>query len=104
SVPAAPPSNITANNVSSTELEVIWRPVPQKYQNGIVLGYKVMYRRADGEYPIRNVTINNGSQLSHVLKGLKKYGPYDIRLLAFTVKGEGNVSESVFCRTAEDGE
>ncbi|XP_048582741.1 uncharacterized protein LOC5513116 isoform X3 [Nematostella vectensis] len=101
-VPAAPPSNITANNVSSTELEVIWRPVPQKYQNGIVLGYKVMYRRADGEYPIRNVTINNGSQLSHVLKGLKKYGPYDIRLLAFTVKGEGNVSESVFCRTAED--
>ena len=71
--------------------------------NGIILGYRVLYRR--GDKPLAgfdNVTLNSSS--FHVeITGLEFFTKYEIRLFGFTIAGDGNVSESLFCVTDESG-
>lgn len=40
-VPSAAPTNVTANAISSTEIQVSWSGVPVSEQNGLIRGYKV---------------------------------------------------------------
>lgn len=50
----------------------------------------------------RNVTVNSSS-LDAELPGLEFFTKYEIRILGFTVVGDGNISEPVFCLTDESG-
>jgi len=71
--------------------------------NGIVLGYRLFYKQADK--PINdftNLTVNS-AVLSVELDSLEFYTKYEFRLLAFTMVGDGNISERVYCMTDEDG-
>lgn len=40
-VPSAPPENVSAEAVSSTQILLTWTAVPESEQNGLILGYKV---------------------------------------------------------------
>ena len=100
-VPSLPPTDIRAYNTSSTSLTVTWNPVSQGYTHGIVLGYLVFYKRqqdVDGNF------INASSLvLSADLEGLDKFTVYVVKVLAFTIKGNGVISNETSVRTHEDG-
>ena len=71
--------------------------------NGIILGYRVLYRGEDKPLTgFKNVTLNSSS--FHVeITGLEFFTKYEIRLLGFTIAGDGNTSEAFFCLTDESG-
>ena len=71
--------------------------------NGIILGYRVLYRREDKPFTgFDNVTLNSTS--FHVeITGLEFFTKYEIRLFGFTIAGDGNMSEPLFCVTDESG-
>ena len=101
-VPSLPPTDIRAYNRSSTSLTVTWNRVAQGYTHGIVLGYLVFYKRQkdfDGNF------INSSSLvLSADLENLDKFTVYVVKVLAFTIKGNGVISNETSVRTHEDGE
>ncbi|XP_048577863.1 uncharacterized protein LOC5514077 isoform X2 [Nematostella vectensis] len=101
-VPDLPPSNLTAYNTSSTTIKVNWGSVPQGAQNGVILGYKVFYRHIDKLSEYYNISVVSAPEMSLTVLGLKKYGLYEVKALAFTIKGDGNLSSPVTCRTEED--
>jgi len=71
--------------------------------NGIVLGYRLFYKQADKAInDFSNLTVNS-SIFDIEINGLKFYTKYELRLLAFTMVGDGNISEPVYCMTDEDG-
>ncbi|XP_074627543.1 uncharacterized protein LOC141885641 [Acropora palmata] len=100
-VPSHPPINIIAYNTSSTSINVTWLPVPANHMNGIILGYRVLYRREDKPLAgFDNVTLNSSS--FHVeITDLEFFTKYEIRLFGFTIAGDGSMSESLFCVTDE---
>lgn len=75
-----------------------WNPVPQGYTHGIVLGYMVLYKR---EKDYVNIT---SPVTSAQLTDLKKFTMYVVKVLAFTIKGDGVISNGTHARTHEDGE
>ena len=95
--------NIIAYNTSSTSINVTWLPVPANHMNGIILGYRVLYRRKDKPLAgFDNVTLNSSS-FNVEITGLEFFTKYEIRLLGFTIAGDGNMSEPLFCLTDESG-
>lgn len=71
--------------------------------NGILLGYRVLYKTANKPMNgFRNVTVNS-SLLNAEITGLEFFTKYELRVLAFTVIGDGNISDPVFCMTDESG-
>ncbi|XP_030646363.1 LOW QUALITY PROTEIN: protein sidekick-1 [Chanos chanos] len=103
SVPSGSPENVTAEAMSSTRILVTWGPVPEQEQNGNILGYKVFYKEKDsGSEPQVHVVKGNLTQ-SALLRGLRKYVQYEIRVLAFTRIGDGELSNpAVLERTKDD--
>jgi len=94
---------VTAFNTSSTSINVTWEPVPDDHANGIVLGYRLFYKQADKAInDFSNLTVNS-SIFDIEINGLKFYTKYELWLLAFTMVGDGNISEPVYCMTDEDG-
>ena len=102
-MPSHPPINIIAYNTSSTSINVTWLPVPANHMNGIILGYRLLYRREDKPLAgFDNVTLNSTS--FHVeITSLEFFTKYEIRLFGFTIAGDGNMSEPLFCVTDESG-
>ena len=98
-VPSLPPQNVTGHNTSSTSLFVNWKAVPVGHVHGILRGYYVFYHIKGKHTFVRTETM-----LHHMsLKGLHKFTEYEIRIAAFTIKGHGVKSKSIFVSTDEDG-
>lgn len=98
-VPTAPPDNVTAYNTSSFSIMVFWSQVPSRYRNGLVVGYKVCYKRADIiESVLYCIAVY---ALGMEIGGLKTYTPYWITVLAYTTKGEGPTSKPLLVWTDE---
>ncbi|XP_072415393.1 protein sidekick-1 isoform X1 [Chiloscyllium punctatum] len=103
SVPSAAPGNITTEAVSSTQILVMWGPVPDSEQNGLILGYKILYQEKDSELSICTHLVKGNFTQSVVLNDLRKYSPYEIQVLAFTRIGDGVTSSPpVIERTKDD--
>ena len=102
-VPSQPPQNVTVakDNSTSTSLFIHWRPVPANHQNGVILGYRVLYRRS---WKLDKLKSRNVSALSTTveLKNLSKYTEYDITVLAYTSKGNGVQAKFFTVSTTED--
>ena len=101
-VPSLPPADIQSHNTSSTSLMVTWNPVPKGFTHGIVLGYLVLYKKEkDSHYSYANKTsLVNSAELTN----LDKFTMYVVKVLAFTIKGNGELSNKTLVRTHEDGE
>ena len=81
---------------------VFWSQVPYRYRNGLVVGYKVCYKRADIiESVLYCIAVY---ALGMEIGGLKTYTPYWITVLAYTTKGEGPTSKPLLVWTDEHGE
>ena len=104
-MPNAPPDNVQALTSSSTAILVIWDPVPDTDQNGIITQYEVEFNQSTfNEISTSNLTTTNGPQLVVELEGLEEYVEYTVRVRAYTIVGPGPFSVAVMNRTLEDGE
>ncbi|XP_042293989.1 protein sidekick-1 isoform X3 [Sceloporus undulatus] len=103
SVPSAPPENVSAEAVSSTQILLTWAAVPEPEQNGLILGYKILFKTKDAESKLNSQVVRGNHTLSVLLAGLRKYVLYEIQVLAFTRIGDGVPSSPpVIERTKDD--
>ncbi|NXG08467.1 SDK2 protein, partial [Sakesphorus luctuosus] len=103
SVPSSGPSNVSALATSSSSLMVRWSDIPEADCNGLILGYKVMYKEKGSEARAQFWLAEGNSSRSAQLTGLGKYTLYEIRVLAFTRIGDGVPSRPpVLERTLDD--
>ncbi|XP_078352309.1 uncharacterized protein LOC144637005 [Oculina patagonica] len=100
-VPDAPPQTFFGYNISQTEIQLHWTPVPQDKVNGIVISYNVSYKRVPGNQPTE-YRIFNGSQLQGIIDGLKPFTIYELNVKAFTIKGGGPSSSNIEVKTEEE--
>ena len=101
-VPSLPPQNLRGNNISSTALRITWNPVVTGFVHGILRGYRVLYRKTNEPFaPYTKITISPRVRVKEIY-GLKKFTFYTIRVLAFTIKGDGAQSPPVNVSTDED--
>ncbi|XP_049781073.1 Down syndrome cell adhesion molecule-like protein Dscam2 [Schistocerca cancellata] len=101
-VPGAPPSDVQCTALSSQRILVLWSSPPESAVNGILKGYKVLYRSLadfeDFSHPVEQITRDNKLELAN----LDRFCNYSIEVCAFTNKGDGVKSRPIFCRTLED--
>ncbi|CAH1125665.1 unnamed protein product [Ceutorhynchus assimilis] len=91
---SAPPSDAPGNvtvEPSSTSIVVRWEPPPPEAQNGIILGYKIKYRKS-GKGKGTTFTTTAGDR-HYVIKDLERGAAYQIRLWAMNVNGTGPASD-----------
>ena len=102
-VPSRPPQNVTVakDNSTSTSLFVHWRPVPANHQNGIIRGYRILYKKSFSQEKLKTKNVSAESTATE-LKNLTKYTEYDITILAYTSKGNGVRARFFTVSTTED--
>ncbi|XP_076852894.1 protein sidekick-2 isoform X2 [Brachyhypopomus gauderio] len=103
SVPSSGPANVSAFATTSSSILVRWGEVPEADRNGLILGYKVVYREKDSESVLHSWTVEGNTSHSVQLTGLDKYVLFEIRVLAFTRIGDGVSSlPPILERTLDD--
>ncbi|XP_015735583.1 protein sidekick-2 isoform X2 [Coturnix japonica] len=103
SVPSSGPSNVSAQATSSSSILVRWSDIPEADCNGLILGYKVMYKEKDSEARAQFWLAEGNASRSAQLTGLGKFMLYEIRVLAFTRIGDGVPSRPpILERTLDD--
>ena len=80
-------------------IPVSWEPVPEGFVHGILLGYRIFFTVINiaGE-DVRKLTLNTTTTetaLRTTLSDLRNYAVYEIKVTAFTVKGDGAISHSI---------
>ena len=85
--------------MTSTSIKVTWAPVKFEDQNGIIKGYKVIYRALPNG---QNVTKVVDTENALTIGGLNEFTNYSIRVLAFTAIGDGPLSVAQVKQTLED--
>ena len=99
-VPSKPPVGPYAVNMSGPHsIPVSWEPVPEGFVHGILLGYRIFYTVINiaGE-DVRKLTLNTTTTetaLRTTLSDLLNYAVYEVKVTAFTVKGDGAISHSI---------
>ncbi|KFO25348.1 Protein sidekick-1 [Fukomys damarensis] len=102
SVPSAAPENVSAEAVSSTQILLTWASVPEQDQNGLILGYKILYRAKDLDPEPRTHIVRGNHTQSALLAGLRKFVLYELQVLAFTRIGNGVSSSPVILERTKD--
>ena len=104
--PSSSPQGVQASAKNSTSVSVSWAAVGNEQRNGIIKGYKVIYQALpDGRNVTRFVNISDedqGKEQDITLGDLVKFTNYSIRVLAFTVVGDGPPSEVKTVQTQQD--
>ncbi|XP_060019869.1 contactin-3 [Lagenorhynchus albirostris] len=96
--PTVAPSQVCANSLSSSEIEVSWNAVPWKLSNGHLLGYEVQYWN-NGEEGSSSKLKVAGNVTSARLHGLKSNLEYYTAVRAFNSAGTGPFSATVNATT-----
>ena len=104
--PSSSPQGVQASAKNSTSVSVSWAAVGSEQRNGIIKGYKVIYQALpDGRNVTRFVNISDedqGKEQDITLGDLVKFTNYSIKVLAFTVVGDGPPSEVKIVQTQQD--
>ena len=104
--PSGWPQSVQASAKNSTSVSVSWAAVVNEHRNGIIKGYKVIYQALPGGKNVtRFVNISDENQETEqdiTLSDLVKFTNYTIRVLAFTVVGDGPPSEVKIVQTQQD--
>ena len=85
-VPSAAPGNLKVTSTSSLSLDVSWDAIPEKQQQGKLLGYYVYYK-IQGSAVEQNKTVGP-AQLTYKLTGLE-FKRYVVRVAGYTAVGVG---------------
>ncbi|XP_071318875.1 protein sidekick-2 isoform X3 [Trachinotus anak] len=103
SVPSCGPTNVSAFATTSSSILVRWFEVPEPDRNGLILGYKVVYKEKDSDSAVHFWSVEGNATHSVQLTGLGKYVLYEIQVLAFTRIGDGRPSSPpILERTLDD--
>ncbi|KAM8836507.1 protein sidekick-2 isoform 4-T4 [Spinachia spinachia] len=103
SVPSCGPTNVSAFATTSSSILVRWFEVPEPDRNGLILGYKVVYKEKDSDSPVHFWTVDGNATHSVQLTHLGKYVLYEIQVQAFTRIGDGRPSSpAILERTLDD--
>ncbi|KXJ10725.1 Down syndrome cell adhesion molecule-like protein 1-like [Exaiptasia diaphana] len=98
--PDCAPKIKSVNALSSTSIRVTWDPLPNtNCRNGILRGYKVLYRRPRDRYWQAS---NVGPAVKWKdIESLQKYTTYMFKVVAYTVK-DSEPSKTITRKTSED--
>ncbi|XP_062294225.1 protein sidekick-2 [Scomber scombrus] len=103
SVPSSGPTNVSAFATTSSSILVRWGEVSETDRNGLILGYKVVYKEKDSDTAPNFWTVEGNTSHNVQLSGLGKYVLYEIQVLAFTRIGDGRSSSPpILERTLDD--
>ena len=87
--------------LESSSVSITWKSIPERFRNGIIKGYHIEYHPEDeNKTAVPNVDVN-GNFTSHILKSLRKFTTYTIKMAASTKAGTGPLSSKTF-KTSED--
>ena len=90
--------------VTSTIVTASWQLPPADSRNGIIIGFKLFYKKRGSAGQATTLTINNGTALSKDVTRLDVYTEYEFEMLAFTSVGDGpRSSPVVVAKTMKDG-
>ena len=104
SVPSQAPVRFLVNATTSTSIRASWQLPPAGSRNGIIVGYKLLYKkRGSVSSPTILLVSSGASTLTETVTGLEKYTEYEFQVLAFTSVGDGPKSSVKVERTKEDG-
>lgn len=87
--------------LESSSVSITWDSIPERFRNGIIKGYHIEYHPEDENktaVPKENV---NGNFTSHILKSLRKFTTYTIKVAAYTKAGIGPLFITTF-KTSDD--
>ncbi|XP_061567904.1 protein sidekick-2 isoform X2 [Cololabis saira] len=103
SVPSSGPTNVSAFATTSSSILVRWGEVTDPDRNGLILGYKVVYKEKDSDTAPDFWVVDGNTTHTIQLSGLGKYVLYHIQVLAFTRIGDGRSSAPpILERTLDD--
>ncbi|XP_040186925.1 protein sidekick-2 isoform X1 [Rana temporaria] len=103
SVPSFGPSNVSALATTSSSILVRWSEIAESERNGLILGYKILYKEKDSDNPPYFWLVEGNASRSVQLTNLGKYVLYEIQVLAFTRIGDGVASTpAILERTLDD--
>ena len=106
-VPGGPPLNITAQNTSSTSINVTWKPIDENLQRGLMLGYRITFKKQQEASRRKRRSTHDSvlvkNKFTRILEGLEKFTNYCVKIVGFNSKGDGNVSNWLCVSTDEDG-
>ena len=101
--PSLAPDHLSADGVTSTSILVTWSEVPVEGRNGIIISYTVSYEAIRGKLNTSiSATKVDAPALQVNLTGLIKDMVYSVRVLASTIKGDGNYSASINIQTNQE--
>ena len=87
--------------LESSSVSITWKSIPERFRNGIIKGYHIEYHPEDeNKTAVPNVDVI-GNFTSHILKSLRKFTTYTIKVAAYTKAGIGPLSNKTF-KTSED--
>ena len=87
--------------LESSSVSITWKPIPERFRNGIIKGYHIEYHPEDeNKTAVPKVNVNENF-ISHILKSLRKFTTYTIKMAAYTKAGIGPLSNKTF-KTSED--
>ncbi|XP_031617665.1 Down syndrome cell adhesion molecule-like protein Dscam2 isoform X3 [Contarinia nasturtii] len=102
-VPQAPPQNVNCTSLTSQSIKIWWLEPPLQFHGGVIQGYKILYTPVsyDDNIAVTN-EVKRTSNLETYLHALHKATNYSVRILAYTSSGDGEISQSIYCKTEDD--
>ncbi|XP_043572414.1 contactin-2 [Chiloscyllium plagiosum] len=97
--PSVAPSEVSAQSLTSSEIEVSWRAVEQVTMNGILLGYEIRYWRDNDKKASADRKRTPGLELSARVTGLRPSTLYHVEVRAYNSAGSGPPSLSTTVTT-----
>lgn len=88
--------------LESSSVSIIWNPIPERFRNGIIKGYRIEYHPGEeNKTAVPKVNELNENFTSHILKSLRKFTTYTIKMAAYTKAGIGPLFIETF-KTSDD--
>ena len=100
-VPSAAPVNLTVASQTSTSILASWLLPPADSRNGIIIGFKLFYKRKGSAESANAELVQGGTTLRKTITGLLKCTEYEVQVLAFTAVGDGPKTLIKTVRTAQ---
>ncbi|GAB6032244.1 Down syndrome cell adhesion molecule-like protein 1 [Chamberlinius hualienensis] len=100
--PSLPPIDVRCTILTSQSIHITWNAPSSDSVNGILRGYKVLYKPVSDWFDDLaenfNVTLSTALTVSY----MEKFTNYSIQVLGMTKAGDGPRSNPVFCKTLDD--
>ncbi|XP_047125702.1 uncharacterized protein LOC101241605 isoform X1 [Hydra vulgaris] len=97
--PERPPPYAYTFSPSSTEIYIEWTDIPEEYQNGPILGYKIKYKIYINSESFQMVEAQFGFN-AFTIKNLRPFTLYLVEVYGYNVNGDGPAQYSM-CKTVE---